>query len=82
MGFSTVPVRKYSNRVNIISLNSWQLLIVGILLISVGCTVCKEKLSFNLVSVILLIYTSAISTVSFTLWFILIKYHKAYVVEQ
>ncbi|MDD5017709.1 MAG: DMT family transporter [Eubacteriales bacterium] len=82
IAMATVLIRKYSHSVDVIRINGWQLLIGGVLLIAVGYAGNPEIPAFNTVSAILLVYTAALSAVAFTLWFVLLKYHKASAVEQ
>lgn len=82
IAMATVVVRKFSNSINVIRVNGWQLFIGGILLTAVGYAGNPRMPAFNALSVILLIYTAVLSAIAFTLWFILLKYHKASAVEQ
>ena len=79
---ATVLVRKYAGRVNVIRINGWQLFIGGLMLAAVGFAGYPKLPAFNALSLGLLFYTAALSAVAFTLWFILLKHHKASVVEQ
>ena len=78
----TVLVRKYSGKMNIVKLNGWQLFIGGLVLVATGYAGGSEPLVFNTAALLLLIYMAALSGVAFTLWFILLQYHKASLAEQ
>ena len=63
-------------------LSGWQLFIGGVMLTVAGAAGSSQALVFNTQATLLLIYMATISAVSFTVWFILLKYHSAPVLEQ
>ena len=77
-----VLIRKYAGGLDVVKLNGWQLSIGGLALIGIGFAGYPRMLSFNIVSGALLIYMAALSAAAFTLWFVLLKYHRATTVEQ
>lgn len=79
---TVVLMRKYGGRVDVVRLNGWQFFLGGLMLIGVGAAGSPEGLSFNVVTSLLLVYTAMISGVAFTLWFVLLKYHNASLLEQ
>lgn len=79
---ATVLVRKYGRKTDIVRLSGGQLAIGGILLISVGYAGNPQGLAFTPAALILLVYMAALSAAAFTLWFVMLKYHKATVLEQ
>ncbi len=82
IAITTVLVRKYAHNVNVVRINGWQLFTGGVLLFAVGYAGHPVIPVFNAISLGLLFYTAALSAVAFTLWFVLLRYHKATVVEQ
>jgi drug/metabolite transporter (DMT)-like permease len=53
-----------------------------LLLIAVGYAGDPRGLVFNTAAALLLVYMAALSAVAFTLWFVMLRYHKATVLEQ
>ena len=79
---ATVLVRKYGGKTDIVRLSGGQLAIGGILLTIVGYAGNPQGLAFTPTAALLLVYMAALSAAAFTLWFVMLKYHKATVLEQ
>ena len=79
---ATVMVRKYGGSMDIVRISGGQLVVGGLMLIAVGYSSSPQGLTFNTAAVLLLIYMAALSAVAFTLWFVMLKYHKATTLEQ
>jgi drug/metabolite transporter (DMT)-like permease len=79
---ATVLVRKYGGKTDAVRLSGGQLAIGGILLIAVGYAGNPQGLAFTPAASVLLVYMAALSAAAFTLWFVMLKYHKATVLEQ
>ena len=79
---TVVLMRKYGNNINVVRLNGWQFFLGGLMLIVMGAIGSPEGLTFNVTSVLLLVYLAFIAAVAFTLWFVLLKYHNASLLEQ
>ena len=52
------------------------------MLIAVGYAGSPQGLAFSIPAAMLLVYMAALSAVAFTLWFVMLKYHKATMLEQ
>ncbi len=79
---ATVMVRKYGGSTDIVRVSGGQLFVGGLMLIAVGYAGSPQGLIFNKEAALLLVYMAALSAVAFTLWFVLLKVHKATVLEQ
>jgi drug/metabolite transporter (DMT)-like permease len=79
---ATVLVRKYGGGTDSVRLSGGQLAVGGLLLIAVGYAGDPRGLVFNMAAALLLVYMAALSAVAFTLWFVMLRYHKATVLEQ
>jgi drug/metabolite transporter (DMT)-like permease len=79
---ATVLVRKYGGGTDSVRLSGGQLAVGGLLLIAVGFAGDPQGLVFNTAAALLLVYMAALSAVAFTLWFVMLRYHKATVLEQ
>jgi drug/metabolite transporter (DMT)-like permease len=79
---ATVLVRKYGRGMDSVRLSGGQLAIGGILLITVGYAGNPQGLALSAAAALLLVYMAALSAVAFTLWFVMLRYHKATVLEQ
>ncbi len=78
----TVLVRKYGGGTDIVRVSGAQLLIGGLMLIATGYAGAPQGVVFNAAALLLLLYMAVLSAVAFTLWFVLLKYHKASLLEQ
>ncbi len=78
----TILVRKYARRMDTARLNGWQLFIGGVMLLAAAFAGGAQPLVFNTAAALLLVYMAFISAVAFSLWFLLLKHHKATMVEQ
>lgn len=78
----TVLVRKYGGSTDVVRMSGAQLAAGGVMLIVVGYAGHPQGLLFNVEAALLLVYMAALSAVSFTLWFVMLQYHKATVLEQ
>ncbi len=79
---ATVMVRKYGGSVDTVRVSGGQLVVGGSMLIAVGYAGSPQGLVFNTEAALLLVYMAALSAVAFTLWFVMLKYHKATILEQ
>jgi len=79
---TAILIRKNAGKVDAVKLNGWQLLLGGLLLMTVGLTGYPHFPAFNLVSGLLLLYLAAISAVAFTIWFVLLKHHNVSYLSQ
>ncbi len=79
---ATVLVRKYATGKDMVRLSGAQLLIGGVMLTATGFAGNPKGIVFNTGAMLLLVYMAALSAVAFTLWFVLLKHHKATVLEQ
>jgi drug/metabolite transporter (DMT)-like permease len=79
---ATVLVRKYGGSMDIVRVSGGQLVSGGLLLIVVGFAGSPQGITFNTAAALLLVYMAALSAVAFTLWFVMLKFHKATVLEQ
>jgi drug/metabolite transporter (DMT)-like permease len=79
---ATVLVRIYGGKTDAVRLSGGQLAVGGLLLIAVGYAGNPQGLAFTPAALILLVYMAALSAAAFTLWFVMLKYHKATVLEQ
>jgi len=71
---STIYIKKKGKNVNTIALNAGQLLLGGSVLFIIGLSKGEWEISvFNTVSISIILLTSLISAISFTLWFYLLK---------
>ncbi|NLT97561.1 MAG: DMT family transporter, partial [Christensenellaceae bacterium] len=77
-----VLVRKYGGEVNSVRLAGGQLAVGGLLLTATGYLGNPRGLNFTVPALFLLVYMAALSAVAFTLWFVMLKYQKASVLEQ
>ena len=79
---ATVLVRKYGGSMDIVRLSGGQLAVGGLMLIAAGFAGSPQGLAMNTAAALLLVYMAALSAVAFTLWFVMLKFHKATVLEQ
>lgn len=79
---ATVLVRKYGGSMDIVRVSGGQLVTGGLMLIAVGYVGNPRGLVFNTEAALLLVYMAALSAVAFTLWFVMLKFHKATMLEQ
>jgi len=77
-----VLVRKYGERLDVIRLSGWQFLFGGAMLCVTGYAGSPGGIEMNAVVIALLFYMAAIAAVAITLWFVLLKYHNATLLEQ
>lgn len=75
--FTTFLVKKFGKTLSPILLNGWQLTLGGAMLLVVGLVTASEPLRFGPVSFLLLIYSAALSSGAFTLWYVLLQTNKA-----
>lgn len=73
----TIYVKKYLNRVSPFVISSSQFLLGSIFLILIGYIGMSTSLIFSRKSILLIIYTSLISSIAFTLWYFILKEYKA-----
>ncbi len=79
---TTVLIKKHAYSMDVVRVNGWQLLLGGVLLLFVGFAGHPAMPLFNVLSAGLLVYIGVVSAVSYTLCFLLLRYHKATEVEQ
>lgn len=77
-----VIVRKYAQNMDVVKINGWQFLIGGLLLIAVGWIGSPQPLQMDAVAAGLLGYLAAISAVTMSVWYVLLRYHSVSMLEQ
>jgi drug/metabolite transporter (DMT)-like permease len=82
ISLSLIVVRKYAQNIDVVMLNGWQFLISGVLLAATGLAGHPEAVVTDAASWCLLLYLAATSAITFSIWFMLLKYHSAPVLEQ
>ncbi len=76
--FATLYAKKLSQTINPVILNSWQFMLGSILLIISGVIIGGGiYLKFTLLATVLLVYSSLLSAIAFTIWYNLLKYNTA-----
>jgi drug/metabolite transporter (DMT)-like permease len=74
--------RRYAPTADVVKMSGWQFFIGGVLLLCTGWIGGAPPLEMDAVAVGLLVYLAAISGVTITIWFILLKYHSIPMLEQ
>lgn len=74
---ATFVAKKLGKKMNPVLMSAWQMLIGSILMIVVGSVMGGNDLNFTAYSYGLLIYSSLLSAISFSLWYMLLKYNNA-----
>lgn len=82
ISIALIMIKKKSGDIDIITLNGWQLLIGGLLLSVVGYIGNPELPILTIKAFGILLYISMVSAVAFTVWFSLLRYHKASVLSM
>lgn len=77
-----VLMRKFGGRIDVVRLSGWQFLFGGLMLCVMGFAGSPGGVQMNAGAIALLFYLAAISGIAFTLWFVLLKYHNATLLEQ
>jgi len=76
--FGNILAKKLTKDIHPFKITAWQMLFGSSTLLVIGKIGMKgSHLSFNPLSIGLLIYTSFLSAIAFALWFMLLKYNKA-----
>lgn len=79
---STIVAKSFSKKINTLIITAYQLLFGSIVMIVYGLTTSgASSLNFDLGSFSILIYTSFISAIAFSIWFTLLKYNKAGIIS-
>lgn len=73
--FSSVFVKKFSQRFNPVMLSAYQFIIGGMVLIAAGMAMGGHIAKITAAGVVLLIYLAMVSAVAYSLWGILLKYN-------
>lgn len=73
--FSSVLIKKYSQRENPVTLSGYQFTLGGLIMAIVGLCMGGKLQGFTLASTSLLIYMALISAVAYSLWGILLKHN-------
>ena len=73
--FSSVLIKKFSQKENPVTLSGYQFLIGGLIMAAAGVIMGGELTGFTVKSTILLIYMAMISAVAYSLWGILLKHN-------
>lgn len=74
-GVSTVMLKMISNRESSMTITAYQSLIGSAVLIVIGFALGGHVEGFEIKSIVLLVYMALITTVSFSLWTLLLKYN-------
>jgi drug/metabolite transporter (DMT)-like permease len=82
IALTMVLMRKHGGKIDVVRLSGWQFLLGGLMLGAVGYAGSPGGVRMSAGAIALLIYLAAISAVAFTLWFVLLKYHNATLLEQ
>lgn len=82
IALTMVLMRKYGGGIDVVRLSGWQFLFGGLMLGITGYVGSPGGVQMGAGAIALLIYLAAISAVAFTLWFVLLKYHNATLLEQ
>jgi drug/metabolite transporter (DMT)-like permease len=82
LAVALVLVRKYGGRLDVVRLSGWQFLFGGLMLCITGYAGSPGGVEMNAGAIALLFYMAAIAGVAFTLWYVLLKYHNATLLEQ
>lgn len=77
-----VMVRKRGARIDVVRLSGWQFLLGGLMLGATGYAGSPGGVKMGAGAIALLVYLAGISAAAFTLWFVLLKYHNATLLEQ
>lgn len=76
--FGTILSKKLSGNIHPLVLTAWQMLLGSVLLISLGLPALKgNAMSFTPEADLLLVYSAFLSATAFSLWYSVLKYHKA-----
>lgn len=75
--FGTILAKKVSRQVNPFFVSGWQMFLGSIVLLLLGMPGMENGLKFTPLATVLLIYSSLLSAVAFSLWYTVLKYHKA-----
>ncbi|WP_417182893.1 DMT family transporter [Blautia sp.] len=73
--FSSVFVKKFSQKFNPVMLSAYQFIIGGIVLMATGCAMGGHITKVTSAGIGLLIYLAMVSAVAYSLWGILLKYN-------
>ncbi len=82
IALTMVLMRKYGRGIDVVRLSGWQFLIGGLMLGITGYAGSPGGVRMGAEAMALLVYLAAISAIAFTLWFVLLKYHNATLLEQ
>lgn len=82
VALTMVLMRKYGGKIDVVRLCGWQFFIGGLMLLMTGYAGSPGGVQMSAGVVALLFYMAFLSAVAFTLWFVLLKYHKATLLEQ
>lgn len=75
--FGTIYVKKKGTKISAFASSSGQFMYGGFLLILIGYFGLKQNIIFNLEAIILILYSSLISSLAFSLWYIILKEYDA-----
>lgn len=82
IALTMVLMRKHGGKIDVVRLSGWQFLFGGVMLGITGWVGSPGGVQMGAGAIALLIYLAGISAVAFTLWFVLLKYHNATLLEQ
>ena len=75
---ATFLAKNKGKTMNVFLMTAWQMFLGSIIMLFFGIPVIKaDKFHLNEISFILLIYSAILSAVAFSLWYVLLTYHKA-----
>ena len=73
--FSSVMLKKYSDKENTIMLSGWQFLVGGIIMTLTGILMGGRLGTFTVSGVMMLVYLAFISSVAYSIWSLLLKFN-------
>ncbi len=82
IAIALVLVRKFGGTIDVVRLSGWQFFFGGLLLCITGYIGSPGGVEMSAGVIALLFYMAAIAGVAFTLWYVLLKYHNATLLEQ
>jgi drug/metabolite transporter (DMT)-like permease len=82
IALTMVLMRKYGGGIDVVHLSGWQFFFGGLMLCITGYIGSPGGVEMNAGAIALLFYMAAIAGVAFTLWYVLLKYHNATLLEQ
>lgn len=82
IAITIVLMRKFGGNIDVVRLSGWQFFFGGLMLCVTGYAGSPGGVEMNAGAIALLLYMAVLAAVAFTLWFVLLKYHNATLLEQ